>query len=487
MGRIHSISDAAHLVRELADRGKLEEALQILHDVVDRIISEPLCTAQVFGSQDLDKLCLHIGRKSHQLLMSDSRLNPLQPSSENSVIIYIVSKLQRSGGHARVIRDIILAEPSYHHLILASGVAGPSDRDYVESLLTLAPSISYEHSLHLKYTSRLRWLQERLLAVNPKKVYLFNHHQDSISAAAVIPEMNLDCYFYHHGDHHLCLGVYHEHLKHIDPHSMGYFNCRDRLGIENLYLPLTANDYGCSTSRTFRNDGHLVTCTAARSNKIEPAYIYSYMDFVPTLLAHAGGTHIHIGKLSPWALRKINTGLKRQGISLSRFVYIEWVPSIWKFVQEHNVDLFISSFPYAAGLTLIEAMGAGVPVAIHNHLFSRFLSGIDTCYPEAYGWRRPQELLEYCKNVTSHDLALASINARLHYERYHRPEDFEAAIKNGLSSSQKPTPLRLDYSMQMDEWALWMESRVTIKNVIRRFLFRLVKRLSSQLPMKLLR
>ncbi len=56
--------------------------------------------------------------------------------------------------------------------------------------------------------------------------------------------MKLDASFYHHGDHHLCLGVYLSHLEHIDPHPMGYHNCRDALGIDNTYIPLTVDDKG---------------------------------------------------------------------------------------------------------------------------------------------------------------------------------------------------------------------------------------------------
>ena len=44
---------------------------------------------------------------------------------------------------------------------------------------------------------------------------------------------------------------------------------------------------------------------------------------------------------------------------MERFIYMPWVPSVWKTLHDCRVDLYIASFPYGGGLTLIEAMGAG--------------------------------------------------------------------------------------------------------------------------------
>ena len=75
------------------------------------------------------------------------------------------------------------------------------------------------------------------------------------------------------------------HLRHIDPHPMGYHNCRDRLGVDNVHIPLTFEDQGArDEGRPFAAGGVITTATAARSNKIEIPYYTSYLDVIPRVL-----------------------------------------------------------------------------------------------------------------------------------------------------------------------------------------------------------
>jgi hypothetical protein len=125
----------------------------------------------------------------------------------------------------------------------------------------------------LSYLQKLTWLQENLLKINPQKAYLLNHHQDSVAVAAIQDEMGIEASFYHHGDHHLCLGIYLPHIEHVDLHPMGYHYCRNVLGIKNTYVPLVVEDQGPRPVEwPFMAEGGLTTCTAARSNKVDIPY-----------------------------------------------------------------------------------------------------------------------------------------------------------------------------------------------------------------------
>jgi hypothetical protein len=181
------------------------------------------------------------------------------------------------------------------------------------------------------FGARLSWLQGALIGCNPEHVYLFNHHQDSVAVAAIQPGMGIKASFYHHGDHHLCLGVHLDHLVHIDPHPMGYHHCREMLGVENVYVPLTFEDKGPRPDTLpFAPGGVLTTATAARSNKIEIPYFVSYLDLIPRLLKVTGGRHIHIGRLTPWALWRLRRGMRKEGVPADRLVYLAWTPSVWR-------------------------------------------------------------------------------------------------------------------------------------------------------------
>lgn len=479
VGKYGSISSLKKAVSLLVDQGDINKALHLVHDFVERIVTEPLCTSQVFGSKTLDDLCQRIGKAS--LMEIKQEIADAAPSQGDSTIfVYIVTKLQKSGGHTRVIEDFIKAQPESQHVILLTELEGRSDTGYLIKGLAKQADIIFEQAPRVSYQQRLTWLQRRLLKIRPKKVYLFNHHQDSVAVAAIQPEMKLDANFYHHGDHHLCLGVYLSHLEHIDPHPMGYHNCRDELGIDNSYVPLTVEDKGDRVADLpFLHNGALTTCTAARSNKIEIPYFVSYLELIPKLLKATGGRHVHIGQLTPWALLKIRRGLRRYGIQPDRFIYTPWVPSVWKALQHYRVDLYVASFPYGGGLTLIEAMGAGIPVVLHRHVFSRILSGIDLAYKGAFSWRSPAELLDYCVSVTAGDLNEAGRSGRLQYEKFHTPNNLQFILNDAAQNHLKPEKLSANFSVARDEWALWMERQLNIRRLLSRGIYRAARRLRA--------
>jgi len=467
-----SVNSLSEKTLVLIENGQLDKALRTIHDFVERIITEPLCTAQVFGSKVLDDLCQQIGQANLKNVKQQNLIDSPRPilSQEQPTIIYLVTKLQRSGGHTRVIEDFIKSKPLAKHIILSTELDGASDLDYVNQIC-LNNNITFEKSHRINYIQRLTWLQQHLIAYQPSEVFLFNHHQDSIAVAAIQPSMQFNATFYHHGDHHLCLGVYLPYFKHIDPHPMGYHNCRNVLHIENTYVPLTTDDKGDrpESLRFFSNET-LTTCTAARSNKVEVPYFVSYLELIPRILKTTQGKHVHIGRLTPWALYKIKKQLKKNGVHQDRFIYIEWVPSVWKTLHEYQVDLYIASFPYGGGLTLVEAMGAGIPVALHKHMYSKFLSCIELGYPNAFNWRFPQELINYCKSLTAEELQKASRSARLQYEKFH------STSLNQNDLDLIPFHKKSSFTIESDEWGFWMERQLTLKRVILRTMYRTFKR-----------
>lgn len=455
------------------ESGDINLALRSIHDFVERIITEPLCTAKVFSSRALDQLCLAIGRESLAALEANIHGQPKPRVLETGSVVYIVSRLQRSGGHSRLVQDFIRAQPTKRHLILSTEVGGPTDIDYFSRIYSGSKDTRIERAPRGNLSARLTWLQTRLLANRPEHIYLFNHHQDSVAVAALIPELNLTGSFCHHGDHHLCLGVHCDHLTHLDFHPMGFHHCRSELGIANQYLPLTFEDKQCVPLNTdFMQGGRLTTATAARSNKVEIPYYVSYLDVIPRILKATGGKHVHIGKLTPWAKYRIRRQLRKLNVPEEQFIYLEWTSSVWQSLQTNMVDVYVASFPYGAGLTLIEAMGAGIPVILHQHMDSRVLSGLELAYPEAFRWSNPDELINHLVAIQPTALESERVLARSRYEAFHQSKLLHAHFDASTPVQTPVPPLAPGFTPRTDEWAAWVESQTSFSRHIHRLAYR---------------
>ncbi len=227
-------------------------------------------------------------------------------------------------------------------------------------------------------------------------------------------------------------------------------------------------------------NGFLTTCTAARLNKIEIPYYVDYTDVIPELLSKTGGRHVHVGHLTPWALHRIRRNLKKLRVDPTRFEYVPWVPSVWDALVEKGVDLYVASFPYGGGLTLIEAMGAGVPVALHRHMYSPILSGLSLGYPGAFNWHRHDDLIQFCMTLDREALLREGANARRHYKRYHQAEVLAGCLADENSVPSMPDAA-VDEQVQFDleEWAQWISNSTSLRGVLRKKVIKTLKSIRS--------
>ncbi len=446
------MSVSADCVKKISARvaaGDWEAALSSIASLVNRIFCEPSNTARVFSSKTLDGYCQKIGAEVRREAEADAGRTRSAASSSGADAVFIASTLYASGGHTAVIADLARLSPSVKVVVLLTGMGGTTEQKSIDGRFSGLPNVSFERAPKGGLLGKLLWLQGRLSDLRPRDVWLFNHHHDSVAVASVQPDCGYRLHFYHHGDHHLCLGVHLEYADHIDPHPMGFHNCREALGVkDNRYLPLVVKDLGdaapLSPPRCAAGaKAGLITCTAAGFNKISVPYIISYADVIPELLRVSGGKHIHIGRLSPAYIRRIRCKMKALGVNDEAFEYIPYVSSVWTALRERKVDLYLTSFPYGGARTLIEAMGAGVAIALHSHAFHRLLSTIDMAYDQAFVWRDPQELYDFVKGLNPDVLAEHGRLARAHYEAFHREDGMRDALSS-FKAAQSP-PLRAGY------------------------------------------
>lgn len=479
MALIRSVARFQEIIDSRIAQGDLDSALRLIHRTIDQIFCEPLNTAWIFGSRLLDGYCQEIGAINWRRVRDNPQIAPSIGESGNTVV-YVASRLYIFGGHTPVIADMIRLGPSAKSIILITGTVGKTDIAAVRHRFEGLDQVSFERAPRGTHLEKLDWLQHKLLELAPDTVWLFNHVQDSVAVAAVQPDAGYRLRYYHHGDHQLCLGVYLDYADHIDPHPMGFHNCRNNLGIQcNRYLPLTVKDQGerpIEKERT--SDTGLITCTAASRNKIESPYFINYADVVPEMLHASGGKHIHIGPLSPLTLWSIRRAMRKLEVPESCFIYIPYVRSVWQSLHEHRVDLYVTSFPYGGGRTLIEAMGAGIAVAIHLHCRSRLLSSFDMAFEGAMLWRNPQELYNYVQQTDAETLRQQGHAARRKYQEYYREEVLAAALAD-WEQPLPPPSLLAGYTPDKLQQALDITSQVSCAGALRRLFCRAIRHWKS--------
>lgn len=446
-----------------------EACLSQLEQLVDYLFCEPLTVGKIFGSSDLDAICQQIGQHNIQ------RLGIGEPPTPNpDVAVYIASELQASGGHTSALADIIRLSPKRRSIVLVTNICGTTKYLAVSQRFSRLANIELIYAPAAGLLTRLDWLQSLLHELAPATVWLFNHHQDSVAVAAVQPDRGYQLNFYHHGDDRLCLGACLGFGKHFDTSPILFHHCSILRDNGNSYLPLVVADQGklLLAEKPFSK---LVTCTAAGFNKLEVSYPFQYADIIAQVLLITKGRHIHIGRLTPLARCRIRWRMHRLGVPSESFIYIPYVPSVWLALQEHEVNVYLASFPYGGGRTLVEVMGAGLPIVAHRHIADRMIGGLDMIYNGAPTWRKPDELYQLLRTIDDVFLQEQGLMARAWYEKYHQ----EAIVAKSIVSPTVPLnipELKEGYTSDPLLTAWQIASEVKFIGVLKRFLWRRYRR-----------
>jgi len=399
-----------HKVLQLLEKGCFGAALACIRNFVLGVFDRPDCVGNLFGSKKLDELCRKIGVEFTRLHID---VSGSEFENDANTIVYLVSKLQRSGGHSKLVVNNISNNQQSKHIIISTEFAGPSDFDFVNQLTGLpnVAFISVSSWKGLEY--KFHWLLTQMLIHRGASFYLLNYHFDSLIASAALTQLFPNLNYIHHADHHLALGVFLQGVKHIDPHRMGAENCKQIHGLDNYYLPMhvECGDY------ISQNLDQKRSATVARINKLDVFYYPRYFTVIPALLAaNRGWVHYHAGYLPFWYRLLLKVNLLMLGVEQSKFNYIPHVPNVSDFLKQNSISLFISSFPVPAALTMLEVAASGIPIAAHNHASSWFLRCHGLLKPVFY-WDSESELINFVKKYNSNQMSTIAHEAFLNVKK----------------------------------------------------------------------
>ena len=178
-----------------------------------------------------------------------------------------------------------------------------------------------------------------------------------------------------------------------------------------------------------------------------------------------------------WRINKI---LKKIGVPLEAFVYIPFVDSVWDALFYYHVDIYISSFPYGGGRTMIEVMAAGIPIIIHSNSFDRLIGGFDIVYDGAPIWRYPEDLYEHLKSCNPQFLSDQGELSYQWYLKYHSKELLIQALENKSLFLHAPS-LKLNYISNPFLESCNIVHEIRFVGLIKRCCWRLYRRLNSVL------
>ncbi|MCK2055480.1 hypothetical protein [Methylobacterium sp. 37f] len=422
-------------------------ALEDLLNFVTLVMNRQYPPGELIGSKKLDRLCEKIGLIFHEEFYQNiAHKDEFIPNDDVTVII--CTGLFKSGGTSPLIGDIVRAQGRRKSTVLATNSLGSMSAD------DLAMSRLGEIDANIivcdkgNLLDRLHWLVQQITRLEPSRIILLNHHQDSVVIAAARPfTEKTKVLFYHHADHNLCLGVHLKGAIHVDIHNVGFCNCREKEQVRNnFYIPMTVNDLGSDFVRQdFLSKNRLTTCSSASPHKFSNFYFYPYHELIIDRLEARNGSHVHIGVMSEGALQHMHSKMIERSIDPSRLVYIPWTANLWKALIENNVDLFIGSFPIGGARTAIEVMGAGVPMLMHENYLTRFHSSRDIAYAGHFLWQYPHEFIKVISEITVEDLREHGERSRDYYLKYHCTEEIGLEeelnrICNGTSTT-RPAPL----------------------------------------------
>lgn len=329
------------------------------------------------------------------------RLDDREGQKSNDNVCVIATQLYGVGGHSKVVADItrliggekvsliltdLYGNIAYRRLI---GEDMEARGYHCRALLALkAPSV----------LDRTIELYRVLCAIQPTRIFLLQHHMDVCAVAATYPFRDIT-EFVHHADHLPCLGATVGYSAHVDLTYTCHPICA-AAGLNPIYAGMTLP--GLSTAQGAETSGGPVvfgTCGNLGKYRQEGRESrYRWLDWVVPALRTPNSRFVHIGPTDAAFEQEIRQGLAEAGIDPERYVFAGLTPNLQSALIDHQVDVYISSYPEGGGRATLEALAAGVPAVAPSEAemgplvqYSSPLSGWALVYDPA---RMPAAIVE---------------------------------------------------------------------------------------------
>jgi hypothetical protein len=416
-----------------------DAVLDDLRHKLARLTAEPGLGGNAIGVPEWDRELWSLGRKwieSNSGKLAQSGNKPAERVND----VYLATQVAADGGHTALIGDFVRAladEPGTSPHLILTNLVGENPPPLAESIRERT-GIAASNIIVLRDGSlgeRMEQLFACLLALQPKRLFLFQHPVDPLAAVVAQPEISPERYLVHFADAMPTFGLYLPGVRVVDLNPVASAMSR-QIGLDPASLPLTAPDPGPRPAG-FLQRGKLVTATSGRPEKFSAPYSLSYPDTVGVVLRSTGGWHVHIGRLEDAMLLRIREVLGRAGLPQDRFIHVPWAGSVAKALWEHQCDVYLSSFPVDGARTNAEVLASATPHLRHSASSGRKDSS--PTYPIEGGslWHSWEDLTSILHELS--DSALLEAKSRLmraNYESLHHPRIFAERLADILAGGR---------------------------------------------------
>lgn len=384
----------------------MEDALRGVLSLQARLGDPALRGYQMF-SLGLDALVPRIAAK---LQLPDSNL-----SEGGGDACIVATQFYAVGGHTKVADDI-------------SAIVG---RDNITAILTDAFGKLRQRQLLARVTGREHGPQRSLVllsaptlidkiielytivaALRPSRIFLMSHHMDVVAPVALWPFRD-HVEFVHHADHLPTLGATMPFAKHVDLTFRCHQACREA-GLNPVYAGMTAPIPSGEVPRLpFSTPERVRIATCGSQNKYWGGGAHSWGEYAAAALLEPGSELLHFGPVDDRIRADVAAALAARAIDPARYVFAGPVPNLAKALADHEVDVYLGSYPESGGKASLEAMAVGLRPIIPLDLNTPPLLRIDYPIPTWRPVASPDEvavaigeLRGRTRQDVEHDLAL---------------------------------------------------------------------------------
>ena len=406
--------------------------LEMFLERMQRLQAQPGLGKRALGVAEWDAQLWQLGRAALQAPADRVGTTPIGGD------VYLATQLYPAGGHTALMGDFIRAlnAPSQVIVTNALGHNKPPLSEKICARLGL-PASSITLLSGPSLAERGEQLLAQLLALQPRRLFLFHHPEDPLACVAAQPELAGQCVLVHHADSTPSFGLHLPGVRLIELNPIAAAMSR-LLGLAPALLRLTVPDPGPRPGG-FLQRGHLVTATSGSQHKYTKPYVYNYAQTVAVILQATRGRHLHIGPLDAVVLDNIHAVLGAAKVPLESFLHVPWTPSVAACLWEHSCDVYCASFPIDGARTDAEVLASGTPHLRHS-------TRPDNLSIEGgMVWNTWADLTTTLQSLTSAELlAEKSRLLRRAYEQRHHPHIFAETLNNilhdgeGAPDSQQP-------------------------------------------------